>query len=233
MMPVLRRRVNHTLSSPCSRRYHRSTSVAPLRRARNTPGSRAQRCELPSAWARPGDRRGDLLWFLNSSGALLPLTREAAIEHSQAELARRLGPRFDAAWWQPQLELTMLGQLLRSGWWLLSTLTAQDAPPTLQHEARATLDWLCDHACHRELVPSELPADTFGPLEVENYLTLLARALGLPQHTDRYKRFAHLGEPKQIMAELGPRIAELGLSPERAERFITAQFGAAVRSRVP
>ena len=88
----------------------------------------------------------DLLWFLNGSLPLLPLTREAAIEHYRAELARRLGPRFDAAWWQPQLELTMLGQLVRSGWWLLSTLTAQDAPPTLQHEARTTLDWLCDHA---------------------------------------------------------------------------------------
>jgi hypothetical protein len=34
------------------------------------------------------------------------------------------------------------------------------------------------------------------------------------------------------MAELGPRIAELGLSPERAERFITAQFGTRVRSSV-
>jgi hypothetical protein len=40
----------------------------------------------------------------------------------------------------------MLGQLLRSGWWLLSILAAADAPPSLQHEARATLTWLCDHA---------------------------------------------------------------------------------------
>jgi Fe-S oxidoreductase len=88
------------------------------------------------------------------------------------------------------------------------------------------------HACHRELVPSELPEDSFGPIKVENYLTILARALGLPEHTDRYKRFAQLGEPKQIMAELGPRIAELGLPPERAERFITAQFGTPVRSSV-
>jgi Fe-S oxidoreductase len=84
------------------------------------------------------------------------------------------------------------------------------------------------HACHRELVPSEIAADAeevFGPLRVENYLTLVARSLGLPEHVDRFKRYAQLGDPKRILAELGPRIAELGLAPERAERVIAAQFG--------
>ena len=84
------------------------------------------------------------------------------------------------------------------------------------------------HACHRELVPSELAADAeeaFGLLRVENYLALVARALGLPEHEDGYKRLAHMADAKLIMAELGPRIAELGLSPDRAERFISAQFG--------
>ena len=87
------------------------------------------------------------------------------------------------------------------------------------------------HACHRELVPSELPEDVI-PIKVENYLTILARALGLPEHEDRYKRFVKVGDAKQIMAELGPRIDELGLSPERAERFISAQFCTPVRSSV-
>jgi Fe-S oxidoreductase len=85
------------------------------------------------------------------------------------------------------------------------------------------------HACHRELVPSELGEDAeeaFGPVRVENYLTLMASSLGLPEHVDRFKRFIKLGDPKLIMAELGPRVAELGLTPERAERFIAAQFGA-------
>ena len=89
------------------------------------------------------------------------------------------------------------------------------------------------HACHRELVPSELAADAetaFGPIRVENYLTILARALGLPEHEDRYKRFVELGDTQQIVAELQPRITELGLPPGRAEKFIAAQFGkAAVR----
>jgi Fe-S oxidoreductase len=83
------------------------------------------------------------------------------------------------------------------------------------------------HACHRELVPTEVgdPEDAFGPLKVENYLTLIARSLGLPEHVDRFKRYTHLCDPKLIMAELGPRIEELGLTHERAERIIVAQFG--------
>ena len=84
------------------------------------------------------------------------------------------------------------------------------------------------HACHRELVPSEIAEDAedaFGPVRVENYLTLMARSLGLAEHEDRFKRFARLGDPKLIMAELGPRVAELRLTPDRAERFIAAQFG--------
>ncbi len=84
------------------------------------------------------------------------------------------------------------------------------------------------HACHRELVPLEIAADledVFGSIRVENYVTLLARALGLPEHVDRYKRYARLGDPDQVLAELGPRIAALGLAPERAARAVCAQFG--------
>jgi hypothetical protein len=83
------------------------------------------------------------------------------------------------------------------------------------------------HACHRELIPPAIAPDAesaFGPIRVENYLTIMARALGLPEHVDRYKHFVELGDAQQIMAELGPRVAELGLSPERAEKFIAAQF---------
>ncbi len=84
------------------------------------------------------------------------------------------------------------------------------------------------HACHRELVPLEVAGDVedaFGSIQVENYVTLLARALGLPEHVDRFKRYAHMGDPEEVLAELEPRIAELGLAPERAARAVTAQFG--------
>lgn len=83
------------------------------------------------------------------------------------------------------------------------------------------------HACHRELVPAEADDDVIGgSIRVENYVTLLARALGLPEHPDRFKQFARLGDPEAIMSELAPRIAEMGLAPERAERVVAAQFAA-------
>src|SRR5262249_55378576 len=84
------------------------------------------------------------------------------------------------------------------------------------------------HACHRELVPLEVAPDlddAFGSMQVENYVTLLARALGLPEHVDRFKRYVRMGDPEHVLAELEPRIAELGLAPERAARAVTAQFG--------
>ena len=83
------------------------------------------------------------------------------------------------------------------------------------------------HACHRELVPAEADDDVIGDsIKVENYVTILARALGLPEHSDRFKHFANLGDPEAIMAELQPRISEMGLARDRAKRVITAQFGA-------
>ena len=81
------------------------------------------------------------------------------------------------------------------------------------------------HACHRELVPSDSADEVLGGIRIENYVTLLARALGLPEHEDRFKHFAHLGSPAAIIAELEPRIEQLGVSRERVERVVAAQFG--------
>jgi cysteine-rich protein len=83
------------------------------------------------------------------------------------------------------------------------------------------------HACHRELVPADADDEIIGgSIKVENYVTILARALGLPEHPDRFKQFARLGDPEAIVAALTPRIHELGIAPERAQHVITAQFGA-------
>jgi hypothetical protein len=81
------------------------------------------------------------------------------------------------------------------------------------------------HACHRELVPVDSADDQVGGIRIENYVTLLARALGLAEHQDRFKYFAQLGSPAAIMAELQPRIEQLGVSRERVEHVISAQFG--------
>ena len=80
-------------------------------------------------------------------------------------------------------------------------------------------------ACHRELVPADTADDQLGGLQIENYVTLLARALGLPEHPDRFKHFTRLGSPAAILAELEPRITQLGLPHERVERVVAAQFG--------
>jgi hypothetical protein len=81
------------------------------------------------------------------------------------------------------------------------------------------------HACHRELVPVDSADEEVGGMRIENYVTLLARALGLAEHQDRFKHFAQLGSPAAIMAELQPRIEQLGVSRERVEHVISAQFG--------
>ena len=81
------------------------------------------------------------------------------------------------------------------------------------------------HACHRELVPVDSADEAVGDIRIENYVTLLARALGLAEHPDRFKHFVRLGSPGAILAELEPRIEQLGVSRERVERAVSAQFG--------
>jgi hypothetical protein len=87
----------------------------------------------------------DMLWLLNSFSLMdiLPMTRQAAIDLYTGELARRLGPRFSDSWWQPQLELAMVGQFLRSGWWWMTTLTT-DVLPAARPHVRAQLDLYCE-----------------------------------------------------------------------------------------
>jgi hypothetical protein len=63
-------------------------------------------------WARqtPAAPAVDLAYYLVTSGsALMPITFEQSIDLYKQQLARRLGDRFDESWWQPQLELCLLG----------------------------------------------------------------------------------------------------------------------------
>jgi hypothetical protein len=48
----------------------------------------------------------------------LPVTKEGTIAHYATRLAQGLGDAFDAAWWQPQLDLALLGGFRRFGYWL-------------------------------------------------------------------------------------------------------------------
>jgi hypothetical protein len=58
----------------------------------------------------------DLAWFIGSCFVHLPITVEAAIRHYRQRLAYHLGDRFSEERWQPQLELSLLGQFLRHAW---------------------------------------------------------------------------------------------------------------------
>jgi aminoglycoside phosphotransferase (APT) family kinase protein len=57
----------------------------------------------------------DLSWLLAMFATVLPCSLDEALEEYRAALARRLGSRFSEHWWQPQLDLALLGQFLRMG----------------------------------------------------------------------------------------------------------------------
>lgn len=82
------------------------------------------------------------------------------------------------------------------------------------------------HSCHRQMVLSQLDTPLEERLGVENYLSLMARSLGLPARDDKFSRFTTMGNVDQIMKELAPKIAASGIAPDRARRAIKAHFGA-------
>ena len=61
-------------------------------------------------------------------------------------------------------------------------------------------------------------------MNVTNYLTHLARGLGLPERPDTFARFARVRDVDAIMAEITPDLAALGLDPARARRSLEDQF---------
>ena len=54
--------------------------------------------------------------YLGANSALLPVPKEDAIEYYRQRLSQRLGSRFDPNWWQPQLELGLLGGFVQDAW---------------------------------------------------------------------------------------------------------------------
>jgi hypothetical protein len=58
----------------------------------------------------------DVIWYLGARTPWLPGDRETALELYRAALSRRLGARWDNAWWPPLLDLSTLGGLIRFGW---------------------------------------------------------------------------------------------------------------------
>jgi hypothetical protein len=58
----------------------------------------------------------DLAWYLAVNSARLPVTREATIDTFTRCLRHALGDRFERAWWEPQLDLALLGAFVQLGW---------------------------------------------------------------------------------------------------------------------
>lgn len=78
---------------------------------------------------------------LGTNSALLPVSKEAAIASYRRELARRLGPCFDEAWWEPQLALGLLGGFLQDGWAIVLKATHWHVGADARDHWQADLAW--------------------------------------------------------------------------------------------
>jgi hypothetical protein len=78
---------------------------------------------------------------LGTNSALLPVSKEAAIAFYRQELARRLGPCFEAAWWEPQLALGLLGGFVQDGWAIVLKATHWHVGAAARAHWQADLAW--------------------------------------------------------------------------------------------
>ena len=93
----------------------------------------------------PGLPGVDLAWYLLSTGGKVNVSRATAISWYRERLALRLGSRFEERWWRPQLELSLLGEMLRSGWkfgWNIE----HDPNDSVRTWAREGLAWWSEQA---------------------------------------------------------------------------------------
>jgi hypothetical protein len=70
-------------------------------------------------------------------------------------------------------------------------------------------------------------AKQHSTVEIENYISILARALGIRPAEDLYARCAQRsadGAFEEMLAELRARGRQLGISEDAIERVVTAEF---------
>jgi hypothetical protein len=58
----------------------------------------------------------DVAWYLAVNAARLPVSREATIDTFVRHLSVALGKRVLPSWWEPQLDLALLGAFVQLGW---------------------------------------------------------------------------------------------------------------------
>jgi hypothetical protein len=89
------------------------------------PGAPERTVLLDWQFATAGAPAIDLTRYLAVNSPLLPAGKDEAIEFYRRQLAHGLGDGYDESWWQPQLELGLLGSFLQSGWSFALDATAQ------------------------------------------------------------------------------------------------------------
>lgn len=105
----------------------------------------------------------------------------------------------------------------------LETIIAQDAAYAREQGATALMSVY--HSCHRNW--SFVLAKQHAPIGIVNYISIVARALGIAPADDLYARCAQRsadGGFDEMLAELQARGTELGIAPEAIARVVTAEF---------
>ncbi|MCC6456923.1 MAG: phosphotransferase [Caldilineaceae bacterium] len=80
------------------------------------PGEPQRTVLLDWQFATAGPPAIDLARYLSENAPYLPVDRDESIEFYRRQLVKELGDNYDESWWQPQLELSLLGGFLQSGW---------------------------------------------------------------------------------------------------------------------
>lgn len=87
----------------------------------------------------------DLAYVLALFASVVPASHDELIARYRERLAARLGDRFDERWWRPQLDLALLGHLLRVAGLLVWRMTHLDDPAAREHY-RTALAWWTERA---------------------------------------------------------------------------------------
>lgn len=81
------------------------------------------------------------------------------------------------------------------------------------------------HSCHRQMNQIQMKDAPEAKIRVENYLTLISQALGLPSREDNFARCAEIGDVDNILDNLSNKLEKTGLNRELARRALSADFG--------
>jgi Fe-S oxidoreductase len=80
------------------------------------------------------------------------------------------------------------------------------------------------HSCHRRLTLLQRDHEGTRNLELANYLTLVARSMGLSEREDKFARISKIASVDAMMAGLEGEFAERGIKPDVVRRALKDQF---------